>query len=684
MRFSQPVLHLFLAVAAVWLLLSFEPRSAAAQNNNITSILDKAGPPPNRAGGLRAIADGEPPSGTRGAALASFYQKRGNAAASLGRIQQSVSDLRRALQIAQNRGGPTAAIARDLGINEMRSGNLRAALRAAEAQIRAQEGLRPGQRLGGMAFLARTLLANGRIGRAEDVIDDMKGIVDRFPARVPAFRKKFVNANILDAEARLFALTGKHEDAHKALAQAISDLNEVSGQISRDPQLGKRLGDRLTSMQVAHARVLMTLGREVEAEALMRDSVQRNIRDKGKFTPLSAQTVDWFARTIFAQGRFAEAEALGREAEKIMRGMGASPRSVNLLRARLGVARALAGQERWREAAEIVRDADSIAGDNPLLRARSVAANVDTALIYYRVGEVDAGLRIAIDLSQRSSKKLGEKHFRVAMARGFVGLGKHLNGEHDAALADFRAAVPILLADSRQVDDEETVVKARELRVRAVLDGYMGALAHVYGNLPSPEKRAEIAAEAFRISDAARGSSVQRAVAQSSARAAARDPALAKLVRSEQDLLRQISARFGLLTALQSAAEGQADADAISDLRREIDDLRGRRANVREDLEDRFPDYIRLIDPPPAELDQVRTALADDESVYVTYVVDDRTYVWAFGKSGDVGFQVVARGKADLGDAAAQLRRALDPQAVTLADIPDFDTAHWPMSCFRA
>lgn len=675
MGFQRLIPRVCFVVAAFGLLLSLNPVSAAAQNSSdITSILDKAGPPQKKGGGLRAIVDAEPPSGTSGAALASFYQKRGNAALSLGRIQQSVTDLRRALKISQNRSGSVGAIARDLAVAEMRSGNLRAGLRAARAMIKAQEGLRPGQRLGGMAFLARALLANGQLDQAEDVIEDMRSIVSRFPARVPAFRRTFVNANILDAEARLFALTGKHDDAEKNLSQATSGFQAVAGQIARNPQGTKLLDNRLTTMQIAHARVLMTLGREVEAEVLMRDVVKRNLQKFGKFTPLSANTVDWLARTIFAQGRFAEAEALGREAETIMQGMGAGANSVNLLRIRLGVARAIAGQERWSEAAVIVRDVDKLIGESRVLRARTIAANVDSALVYYKVGDVDAGLRIANELFERASSRLEEKHFSVALSRGFVGIGKFLNGEHEAALADFRAAVPILLSNSRQVDDEETAATASEIRLRAVLDSYMGTLAHVYGNVPSPEKRAEIAAEAFRISDAARGSSVQRAVAQSSARAAARDPQLAKLVRAEQDLLRQISALFGLLTALQSASEGESDAGTIGDLRRDIDGLRGERADVREDLERRFPDYVRLIDPPPAELDQVRTALADDESIYVTYVVDDQTYVWAFGKSGEIGFQVVSQGRADLGQSAAQLRRALDPQAVTLADIPDFDT----------
>ncbi|MEP4887439.1 MAG: CHAT domain-containing tetratricopeptide repeat protein, partial [Alphaproteobacteria bacterium] len=626
------------------------------------------------AAGVRAIADGEPPSSMQGVALARFFQQRGNAAGVLGRIQQSIEDLRQALALAQRNNGPVATIARDLGFAENRAGNIGGALKAARVRVDSERDLPPGRRISGMAQLARAELGMGRLPRAENLIEDMRAIYRRLPARVPPPRRSMANHQILDADARVLAARGKHEDAEKIIVEAISELTSAAAFLGRTPQARVLLDGRLTSLQITRTRMLMTLGREVEAEAQMRDAMRRNIRDYGKLTPTSANVIDFLGRTVFVQGRFDEAVALGRESEAILRQLGARETSVNLLRVRIGLARALAGQGEWEAAAEIVRDVDRLTAGKEQLRRRSIAATVDSALIYYEVGEFDAGLRIANDLAQRSLRRLGEKHFNAAMARGIVAIGLYHKGEHERALADFRKALPILLSRSRDVEGEETSATARSIRLRAVLEGYMGVLAHIYGNVPSPEERAAIAAEAFRISDAARGSSVQRAVAQSSARAAARDAQLAKLVRQEQDLLRQIAALFGLLTALQSAPEGQSDASATRDLRENIDALRGERAEVREDLEDRFPDYIRLIDPPPSELADVRNALADDESIFVTYVDDDRTYVWAFGKSGDVGFKVAGIGRVRLGAAATQLRRALDPQASTLADIPDFDT----------
>jgi predicted nucleic acid-binding Zn-ribbon protein len=113
----------------------------------------------------------------------------------------------------------------------------------------------------------------------------------------------------------------------------------------------------------------------------------------------------------------------------------------------------------------------------------------------------------------------------------------------------------------------------------------MGVLADNRGG-------AEAAAESFRLADAARGRSVQRALAAASARAAA-NPALADLARREQDAQKQIGALQRLLSNLLSSPTDQQDAGAVKGLREQIDKLRDERARLREDLEKRFPDYVR-------------------------------------------------------------------------------------------
>ena len=58
-----------------------------------------------------------------------------------------------------------------------------------------------------------------------------------------------------------------------------------------------------------------------------------------------------------------------------------------------------------------------------------------------------------------------------------------------------------------------------------------------------------------------------------------------------------------------------------------------------------------------------------------TYTAEERTYVWAIPKLGEVAFAVAELGREDLGDTVALLRSSLEPNAQTLGDIPDFDIA---------
>src|SRR6185369_2649384 len=97
---------------------------------------------------------------------------------------------------------------------------------------------------------------------------------------------------------------------------------------------------------------------------------------------------------------------------------------------------------------------------------------------------------------------------------------------------EFKAALPILMASSRENadDDDTTAVAARSQRLQGIVEAYLAMLAR------NKDAAGDVGAETFSLADAVRGRSVQQALAASSARAAVKDPALAELVRREQDL----------------------------------------------------------------------------------------------------------------------------------------------------
>ncbi|MCM0019559.1 MAG: CHAT domain-containing protein, partial [Tagaea sp.] len=236
-------------------------------------------------------------------------------------------------------------------------------------------------------------------------------------------------------------------------------------------------------------------------------------------------------------------------------------------------------------------------------------------------------------------------------------------GDVPAALVEFDAALPILLQSSRQADDEESGSASRENRLKMIFEAAMGALAR--------SGRPGAAEDAFRLADAVRGQGVQRALAQSSARAAAADPALAELVRNEQDTQKQVGALQGLLTNVLASAE--RDENAVRALRTQIDSLRSARAALRLEIERRFPSYAQLIDPRPATIEETRRSLRPGEALIATYVGRDRTFVWAVPQAGAVAFAAVDKGQRAIAETVATLRKSLDPNAATLGDIPAFD-----------
>ncbi len=343
--------------------------------------------------------------------------------------------------------------------------------------------------------------------------------------------------------------------------------------------------------------------------------------------------------------------------------------------ARRELAEILVSQGRWEASlAEFEAIKKGLAAD-PKSFEKFIADNLGWALALLgadRAGEARTIAKVALE---RSQKQIGKKHYNTAQVRGVLAMALARLGVRKEALATFAEAIPILLSRSRQAADENTTITAKEQRLGLILESYVGLLADVRGTALEREAGIDAAAEAFRMADVARSRSVQRALAASSARAAARDLELADLVRREQDAGKQISALYGLLTNVLSAPTDQQDPKAVHALRVRIDRLRSARGALAQEIEKRFPAYARLVNPKPATVAQARSVLRPGEALIATYVSEDRTFVWAVPRAGEVTFASVPLGRERIAAVVRDLRRALSPNARILGDIPAFDVA---------
>jgi CHAT domain-containing protein len=413
------------------------------------------------------------------------------------------------------------------------------------------------------------------------------------------------------------------------------------------------------------ARSIARQGRLVEAEVEIRAILLARLALQGRYAPESVQMIGALGDVLLEQGRSSEAERLARAAVESLDQMKIDPTSNAYARALRLVARAQSQQGEWELAAATYEDLRKRIAGNPDALRQSFDSSTHWGMVSLRGGNAEEARRVLANVVARNVQTLGERHWDTAISRGLLGAAKNRLGDTGGALAEFDAAAPILLQSSRQTDDEEGGTAQRDGQLRVVLESAMRALA--------VSKRPGAAEESFRLADSIRGQGVQRALAQSSARAAASDPALAEFVRQEQDTQKQVGALQGLLTNVLSAPE--RDDAAVRALRTQIDQLRGARAAIRQEIERRFPDYVNLIDPRPATVEQARKSLRPGEALIATYVGMDQSFVWAVPQAGPAAFASVDVTRRAMAATVANLRKSLDPNAATLGEIPVFDVA---------
>ena len=211
-----------------------------------------------------------------------------------------------------------------------------------------------------------------------------------------------------------------------------------------------------------------------------------------------------------------------------------------------------------------------------------------------------------------------------------------------------------------------TPVAARNVRLQRIVEAYIGVLART-------NALNDVAVETFALADAIRGHSVQKALADSSARMVAKDPALAEMVRTEQDRAKEIGAALGTLNNLQALPSGEREDQRVRAINAEIEMLRADRKAARQEINRRFPAYANLVDPKPPSVDDIKATLWPGEALLSFYFGENGSFVWAVPKDGAVAFASVPLKAIDLAAKIHRLRQALDPDFTQVSEIPAFD-----------
>jgi CHAT domain-containing protein len=652
------------------------PRTIA----DIAAILDGEKPDDAKIAAREAEADAAPPGNASATKLANFYRERGAARALLARNKDALADGLQALEIAK-RGVDFLLlhqVERLVAHQYTALGDPKDAIATFESIAR--DGEIPGMRgslINALASIVRTLVSMGDVsqagtyaGRVQQRIEEARGSPN------PKWRTYYlIYGHSWESQAdavrgMVFEARGQYPEAEAAFRRAevferaaIKDLPKMEF-----PPTLEQVAQSADEELLAIARNESKQGKQSEAEADARRALLEILKAQGKYSPATPEFIVGLASILVEQGRYPDAEKLARTALDVQHTLGVAddaPETVQIL-SQLG--NILIAERNAKDATVVYAQLDKAIAQWTPEQREVFELNGSRVAAMYATGQVDAGISAAEGLVKRQTTRTGANSFDTAQAHGTLAIGYALAGRDADAIREFKAALPILMATTHDSeDDDPTLVAARSARLQRIVESYIAVLAR------SPDKSNDVAVETFGLADTVRGHAVQQALADSSARMVAKDPALAELVRTDQDHAKEITAELGALNNLLALPSDQRDDTTVRAMNAEIQKLRDERKAAQQQIKQKFPAYANLIDPKPPTVDDIKATLRPGEALLSFYFGQDKSFVWAVPKDGDVAFAAVSATALELEANVRRLRQALEPQVTMVSEIPAFD-----------
>jgi CHAT domain-containing protein len=651
------------------------PRTIA----DITAILDQEKPDPKAVQQMRAAANASPPANIGRGELAKFLYQRCQARSALGDFRAALADCEKAVQTAE---GATdlleyGRIRQGLAIQYSLSGDPKKALQVSiqSVQMLNVRGAK-GFLFNAQRQIVERYIQLGDFNQAQAYVQRNQGLLveaQGWPTYT-GFRRASFNADVELGRARLFEARGQFREAEISLRraetlrrEALRLLDTYNGLKPPVDQMQQSIDEMIASQGRMKARQ----GRIAEGEADVRRALLSRLKATGKYNLYAAKYIGFLANLLVEQGRYIEAEQLTRRQIEVQETLGVPKDSQSYAVVRNQLASILNLQGKWTEAAGVYDEIAEATRNWEPARREALVINSEHVATLYNTNNIQAGIAAAERLLARQKTRYGEQHVDTALTRGLLGIGFFRANRDADALREFKLAVPILMARSRETDeDDPTIAASREQRTQIVVETYVALLARM-GSAAGVDS----AAEGFRLIDTIRGYSVQRALTSSSARASAQNPALAELVRKTQDLEKQIGAQLGLLNNVLALPPEERDANAIKTLQADVEKMRAARDAAKKELAAKFRDYASLVEPAPPSADDIRAVMRPDEAFVSLYFGREQSFVWAVPKSGPIAFAAIPIGAGAIEAKVLKLREALEPNVAYISDIPAFDVA---------
>ncbi len=618
------------------------------QVDDILAILDE--PAPEKAElvkKLKTRAAAEPPANASKKKLMKFYNKRGKAAANLGRHNQFLEDAREAYKLMLETDSYHWDVERMAGLIEGYYGNVHRSIEIMENHTKRKDP-------NGLAFWWLIKMYNqvGDLKSAERI--RRQGL-----KRMSRKDDPGIWYNEACIEYQYLAGLGKHKEAEPFVRKALKYAKSFSHDVPRLPIYEMmRLSD-----------TLMEQHRFIEAELEMRKLIKQSLALGGEASSLVSEGLELLSDLLLKQGRIKDSEKLIRKSIQILQEIGTSEDSwaLGLPSVKLGVT--LAADGRFKDAIDQFDSVRDSMKTNQLFFTNRFSRNPHLILSHLMTGQSDEALSLSDQAYRMLHQKMGESGYHTAEMLALRAMAYEATDKYAEALDDFVKALPVLRAGEFMRRD----FLARQ-RFKYILESHISLLHNIQGKPLEKIRGIHAAEEAFKLVEILNEGTVKKALGAGSARAAASyDPELSDLVGKEQDAQEQIKVLEKTLVGVLSLSSDQQDSKTITDLRNYIKTLRKARTALLTEIKARFPKFADFLDPPPVSFAMLQQKMNQSEAIVSIYPARQRTYIWAVPKEGAVAFSAATMGKADIQRNVALLRKALAPDPSTFGGIPDFD-----------
>jgi len=410
--------------------------------------------------------------------------------------------------------------------------------------------------------------------------------------------------------------------------------------------------------------------RFMEAEVEAREALKESLGHAGKDSLKTAAALGRLANILRAEGRLPEAEKLALLTVQSFEASGISGDSRSMSNTRMLLGSVLSSQGKFTQAMQQFDLALKGAKDDQYAYRKYFLGNHNFILSLLMTGRNKEAFTISTNSYTKAVERFGEEHYITTERLAFRGMANYRLKNLKNAVNDLSKATDILLRF--QMDKADY---SRIQRLKIIMDDYISLLGEIYETPVERELGIDAAGLAFKTADAARGHTVQGALAASSARTAETNPELNDLIRREQDALKQTEIIEANVLDLIAAPSAEQKPEIIKDLQVRIISLNRARAALQEEIKKRFPKYADFVNPKAVAWSQAQKTLRPGEALISIYSTNNGTYTWAIPYRGDLSFLVSPLGTREMGKLVAGLRKSLDPNPATISDIPEFDTA---------